>query len=373
MQKARALFGVLDGRELNTPRPTLALEQAPAVTEADGTDEEWAPQANYSFSVVPPEAAKTLRAKHLFLCGFNSEADKTGLLCYPNALAEQLKLPTLNEKKLRAAQSVTYALNFAAHTAVTYSYLNLEGKETAEAALIQLLGQVLPEEKQHTDKEHPNYLLKSYEVIGDAMPDPSWTAAQVTDRKANKSEELINMLFAQTQTCGELLKQVKKPRLVACDTMNYWISSKKKELLKVIKQSDILFLNETEARQLTGIYNLIKAGKSLLKQGVKYVIIKLGSNGSMLVSKKGIAQLPPYLLEQVHDTTGAGDTFGGGFTGYLASLPRWDNLLAIKRAMMIGNVMASFTIESFSVKRLAGLTQKDIDKRLKEYTSMLKF
>jgi bifunctional ADP-heptose synthase (sugar kinase/adenylyltransferase) len=170
-----------------------------------------------------------------------------------------------------------------------------------------------------------------------------------------------------------VLKQVKKPRLVACDTMNYWISSKKKELLKVIKQIDILFLNETEARLLTGIYNLIQAGKSLLKQGVKYVIIKLGSNGSMLVSKKGIAQLPPYLLERVHDTTGAGDTFGGGFTGYLASLPRWDNLLAIKRAMMIGNVMASFTIESFSVKRLAGLTKRDIDKRLKEYTSMLKF
>lgn len=170
-----------------------------------------------------------------------------------------------------------------------------------------------------------------------------------------------------------VLKQVKKPRLVACDTMNYWISSKKKELLKVIKQIDILFLNETEARQLTGIYNLIQAGKHLLKQGVKYVIIKLGSNGSMLVSKKGIAQLPPYILEHVHDTTGAGDTFGGGFTGYLASLPRWDNLLAIKRAMMIGNVMASFTIESFSVKRLAGLTKRDIDKRLKEYTSMLKF
>lgn len=170
-----------------------------------------------------------------------------------------------------------------------------------------------------------------------------------------------------------VLKQVKKPRLVACDTMNYWISSKKKELLKVIKQIDILFLNETEARLLTGIYNLIQAGKSLLKQGVKYVIIKLGSNGSMLVSKKGIAQLPPYLLEHVHDTTGAGDTFGGGFTGYLASLPRWDNLPAIKRAMMIGNVMASFTIESFSVKRLAGLTKRDIDKRLKEYTSMLKF
>lgn len=170
-----------------------------------------------------------------------------------------------------------------------------------------------------------------------------------------------------------VLKQVKRPRLVACDTMNYWISSKKDTLLKVIKQIDILFLNENEARQLTGIYNLIRAGKWLLSKGVKYVIIKLGSNGSMLVSAKGIAQLPPYILEHVHDTTGAGDTFGGGFTGYLASLKNWNNLNAIKRAMMIGNVMASFTIESFSVERLAGLTQATINKRLKEYTDMLRF
>ena len=170
-----------------------------------------------------------------------------------------------------------------------------------------------------------------------------------------------------------VLNQVKKPKIVACDTMNYWISSKKEALLEVIKRIDVLFLNESEARQLTGEYNLIKAGRLLLEQGVKYVVIKLGSNGAMLVSRVGIAQLPPYILEHVHDTTGAGDTFGGGFTGYLASLRKWDRLTAIKRAMMIGNVMASFTIESFSVDRLAGLTQTDIDKRLKEYTSMLKF
>lgn len=170
-----------------------------------------------------------------------------------------------------------------------------------------------------------------------------------------------------------VLKQVKKPKLVTCDTMNYWISSKKEALLKVVKKIDVFFLNETEARQLTGEYNLITAGKKLVGLGVKYVIIKLGSNGSMLVSKKGIAQLPPYIMEHVHDTTGAGDTFGGGFTGYLASLRNWDSLPAIKRAMMIGNVMASFTIESFSVDRLASLTKKDISKRLKDYTSMLRF
>ncbi|MGN0025197.1 MAG: PfkB family carbohydrate kinase [Candidatus Avelusimicrobium sp.] len=170
-----------------------------------------------------------------------------------------------------------------------------------------------------------------------------------------------------------VLKQVKKPRLVACDTMNYWIASKKEALLEVVKRIDIFFLNETEARQLTGEYNLIKAGRMLLAKGVKYVIIKLGSNGSMLVSKKGIVQLPPYLLEHVHDTTGAGDTFGGGFTGYLASQKNWSTLQSIKRAMMVGNVMASFTIESFSVDRLANLTRRDIKKRLNEYTSMLCF
>ena len=191
--------------------------------------------------------------------------------------------------------------------------------------------------------------------------------------KEQKSPKALFLANIDPELQLSVLKQVKRPRLIACDTMNYWISSKKDTLLKVIKQIDILFLNENEARQLTGIYNLIRAGKWLLSKGVKYVIIKLGSNGSMLVSAKGIAQLPPYILEHVHDTTGAGDTFGGGFTGYLASLKNWNNLPAIKRAMMIGNVMASFTIESFSVERLAGLTQSVVNKRLKEYTDMLRF
>ena len=191
--------------------------------------------------------------------------------------------------------------------------------------------------------------------------------------KAQQKPKALFLANIDPELQLSVLKQVKRPRIVACDTMNYWISSKKETLLKVIKQIDILFLNENEARQLTGIYNLIRAGKWLLGKGVKYVIIKLGSNGSMLVSHKGIAQLPPYILEHVHDTTGAGDTFGGGFTGYLASLKNWNNLQAIKRAMMIGNVMASFTIESFSVSRLAALTKKELDKRLKEYTAMLRF
>lgn len=194
---------------------------------------------------------------------------------------------------------------------------------------------------------------------------------QLSEEQKNAKAVFLANIDPELQL--SVLKQVKKPSLVACDTMNYWITSKKAALLKVLKKTDLFFLNEAEARQLTDEYNLITAGKKILKLGAKHVIIKLGPNGSMLVSKLGIVQFPPYILEKVYDTTGAGDTFGGGATGYLASLKKWDTLLAIKRAMMIGNVMASFTIESFSVKRLAAVKPGEIEKRLKEYTSMLRF
>ena len=193
----------------------------------------------------------------------------------------------------------------------------------------------------------------------------------LTEEQKNAKTVFLANIDPQLQL--SVLKRVKRPKLVACDTMNYWITSKRDAILKVLKKTDLFFLNEAEARQLTGEYNLITAGKKILKLGAKHVIIKLGPNGSMLVSKLGIVQFPPYILEHVYDTTGAGDTFGGGATGYLASLRKWDSLSAIKRAMMIGNVMASFTIESFSVKRLTDVKKGEIEKRLKEYTSMLKF
>ena len=143
-----------------------------------------------------------------------------------------------------------------------------------------------------------------------------------------------------------VLDQVKKPSLVACDTMNYWIASRKKALLEVVKRIDVFFLNEGEARQLTGVYNLIEAGRILLEKGVKYVVIKLGSNGAMLVSKKGIIQLPPYILEHVHDTTGAGDTFFGTFLLAVLdnglSLPEGnDAKLALRRANAAATIITT--------------------------------
>lgn len=206
IKKAHTLFSILDGREINTPRQELALEQASA---AENEQESSEPEPNYSFSVVSPELAKTLRVKHLFLCGFNAKADNIGLLCYPNVLSEKLQLPTVNEKKKRAAQSVEYALNYAEQTAVSYAYLSLEGKETGQGALVQLLGQILPADNQHIGED--NHLLKSYELIK-KMPDPSWTGAQEAEREEKHLQDFTEKtLFAQTQTCGQLLEQIIEP------------------------------------------------------------------------------------------------------------------------------------------------------------------
>ena len=165
----------------------------------------------------------------------------------------------------------------------------------------------------------------------------------------------------------EVLKQLKGPRLIACDTMNLWINNNKADLLKLLKKVHILFVNEAEARQLTGSYNLIEAGRKILKMGPKIAVIKLGPHGALLVSKDCLCQIPPYLVEYPKDTTGAGDSFGGGFVGYLASVKNWQSLKNIKRALAMGTVMASFAIESFSVSKLASVNKEKIDKRLKEY------
>lgn len=170
-----------------------------------------------------------------------------------------------------------------------------------------------------------------------------------------------------------VLNQMERPRLVTCDSMNFWITNRRAALLKLIKKVDVFFVSEEEARQLTGEYNLIKAGKKILKMGPGHVVIKLGPNGVMLVSPLGLLQLPPRLVEEIKDTTGAGDTFGGAFTGFLSGLSKWETLPNIKKALLMGTVLASFNIESFSAARLAELSKREIDKRAKDYCLNLKF
>jgi len=168
-----------------------------------------------------------------------------------------------------------------------------------------------------------------------------------------------------------VLKQMPKARLVACDTMNYWITLKKKSLLKLLKEVDLLFVNEEEARQLTGEYNLIKAARLIMRMGPRGIVVKRGDSGSMLFYGKEVFSIPAHPIEKVVDPTGAGDTFAGGFMGYLAAAPAWDNFDVLRRAMSYGTVMSSFSVEDFSVKRVGRLSRKEICARYEKYVKAL--
>ncbi|OGR44535.1 MAG: sugar kinase [Elusimicrobia bacterium GWA2_61_42] len=169
----------------------------------------------------------------------------------------------------------------------------------------------------------------------------------------------------------EVLEQMGKPRLVACDTMNYWITLKKKSLLKLLKKVDMLFVNEEEARQLTGEYNLIRAARLIMKMGPRGIVVKRGDAGAMLFFKDNVLSVPAHPIEKVVDPTGAGDTFAGGFMGYLAAAPDWKNFNVIRRAMSYGTVMSSFSVEDFSVNRVGRLSKAEICSRFNKYVGAL--
>ncbi len=169
---------------------------------------------------------------------------------------------------------------------------------------------------------------------------------------------------------AHVLDQVRKPRFVLLDTMDLWINVAKEALVSVIGRVDMLTLNESEARHLTGQHGLVKAAQALLKMGPDYVCIKKGEHGSILFSKRGIFLMPAYPLEVVKDPTGAGDTFAGGFMGALARAGRVDEK-SIRQAMHYGSVVASFGVEAFSLDRLARLTSADITQRYRRFLSML--
>jgi sugar/nucleoside kinase (ribokinase family) len=169
-----------------------------------------------------------------------------------------------------------------------------------------------------------------------------------------------------------VLRQVKKPRMVASDTMNFWISSKADALRKVIGMVDILIINDAEARQLSQEPNLVKSARTILSLGVKTLIVKRGEYGVLMFTDSTVFAAPAYPLEKVYDPTGAGDTFAGGFMGYLANT---GNLTegGIRQAIIFGSVMASFTVENFSLDRLKVLTYPEIEERYRSFKSMTHF
>jgi sugar/nucleoside kinase (ribokinase family) len=170
-----------------------------------------------------------------------------------------------------------------------------------------------------------------------------------------------------------VLKQVHgRPKLVGLDTMNYWISGTNAELRETLKHVDILTINDDETRQLTSEHNLLRAARDIFKMGPSTLIIKRGEHGAIMVHKNFLFSVPAYPLEQVIDPTGAGDTFAGGFMGYLAGKGKV-NEQTLRSAMVYGSVLASFTVEKFGVARLAKVTRGEITARARQFAKLTAF
>jgi sugar/nucleoside kinase (ribokinase family) len=170
----------------------------------------------------------------------------------------------------------------------------------------------------------------------------------------------------------DVLQKVDRPSLVACDTMNFWINCRRDALWKVLEQVDVLIINDGEARALGQESNLVRVAKLVLSRGPKQLIIKRGEYGVLMFNEKQVFAAPAFPLEDVRDPTGAGDTFAGGFLGYLAATGN-RSPEAMKQAIIFGSVMASFTVEAFSLDRLRILDYKEIEIRFREFKRLTHF
>ncbi|MEJ2367713.1 MAG: PfkB family carbohydrate kinase [Acidobacteriota bacterium] len=168
----------------------------------------------------------------------------------------------------------------------------------------------------------------------------------------------------------QVLDQVKAPHLVAADTMNYWIEGNREDLLKVLRRIDILTINESEARLLAQEFNLVKAARRIISWGPRTVIIKRGEYGVLEISENSIFAMPAYPLDSVRDPTGAGDSFAGGFMGFLANGHGLEPPQSVRQAILAGSVMASLNVQDFSLRRLSALTQDDIRERHRAFQQL---
>jgi sugar/nucleoside kinase (ribokinase family) len=164
----------------------------------------------------------------------------------------------------------------------------------------------------------------------------------------------------------------RRPKLVVMDTMNFWMEVAMPDLLQMIALVDVLTINDAEARQLTGEYSLVKAARKVMAMGPRYLIIKKGEHGALLFHGENVFFAPALPLEEVFDPTGAGDTFAGGFIGYLSSIDD-TSFDAMKRAVIYGSAMASFCVEKFGLERMQELTETQVDQRVQQFVELTNF
>lgn len=170
----------------------------------------------------------------------------------------------------------------------------------------------------------------------------------------------------------DVLRQVKSPKLVACDTMNYWIEGKRSALLEILKEVDLLMINDGEARELAKEFNLVAVARKILALGPKILVIKRGEYGALMFNGQTMFAAPAFPLESIFDPTGAGDSFAGGFMGYLSKNGEVNDV-TIRQAIIYGSVMASFNVEAFSLDRLRSLKADEITSRYKAFKALTFF
>ena len=218
--------------------------------------------------------------------------------------------------------------------------------------------------KYHNDMNTRDTLVTELNVLGTFDP-------IVPDSYQHCDYLMLGNLSPKVQST--LITRLKKrPKLIVMDTMNFWMDIAMDDLKETIGMVDVLSINDEEARQLSGEYSLSKAAKKIMAMGPKYLIIKKGEHGAMLFHKNQVFFAPALPLEEVFDPTGAGDTFAGGFIGYLASTNdiSFDNM---KRAIIYGSAMASFCVEKFGTERIVNLSQKELNDRVRQFVELVQF
>jgi sugar/nucleoside kinase (ribokinase family) len=218
--------------------------------------------------------------------------------------------------------------------------------------------------KYHLDMNTRDTLVTELNVLGTFDP-------QVPDSYQDCEFLMLGNLAPAVQL--SVINQLKnKPRLIVMDTMNFWMEVALDDLKEVISRVDVLLVNDSEARELTGEFSLVKAANAILKMGPKYLIIKKGEHGALLFHESHVFFAPALPLEEVFDPTGAGDTFAGGFIGHLART-KDISFKNMKTAIIVGSAMASFCVEKFGTERLREVTKADIDARLSEFVQLVNF
>jgi sugar/nucleoside kinase (ribokinase family) len=218
--------------------------------------------------------------------------------------------------------------------------------------------------RYHMDMNTRDTLVTDLNVLGDFNPiiPPSYQQSEFL---------MLGNLHPSTQI-SVIGQMQNRPRLIALDTMNYWISSALEDLKKVFKMVDVLMINDEEARQLSGEYSLVKAARKIMEMGPKFLVIKKGEHGALLFHNNEVFFAPALPLEDVFDPTGAGDTFSGGFMGHLART-RDISFENLKTAIIVGSAMASFCVEKFGPERLKEVTKDEIDDRIRQFINLVNF